>query len=213
MNKRFEEIFSSIPTCSVFADIGCDHGYISKAMLERGKAKKVLASDISEKCLEKAKDLLKEEIALGKAECIVSNGFDNLSGCDCALIAGMGGEEIILILKKAKTLPENLILQPMKNTDKVRVEVVKLGYQIQKDYLFTCGKKHYDLLVLSKGEDSLSAEEIEFGRTNLQNPSKDFKQFIELKINGLQGFLKNDKLSFEHKKQMLEEIERLKKYV
>ena len=101
MNKRFEEIFSSIPTCSVFADIGCDHGYISKAMLERGKAKKVLASDISEKCLEKARDLLKAEIVLGKAECIVSNGFDNLSGCDCALIAGMGGEEIILILKNA----------------------------------------------------------------------------------------------------------------
>lgn len=213
MNKRLEEILSAIPNCSVFADIGCDHGYISKAMLQRKKAGKVLASDISEKCLEKAKDLLSEEIALGTAECIVSNGFSNLPQCDCALIAGMGGEEIILILKKAKFLPEYLVLQPMKNTDKVRVEVVNLGYRIQKDYLFTCCKKHYDLLVLSKGEDSLSAEEIEFGRTNLKNPSKDFKQYIAQKIKSIEGFLKNEKLSLDSRERMTEEIEKLKNYV
>ncbi|MBQ4098436.1 MAG: SAM-dependent methyltransferase, partial [Clostridia bacterium] len=37
MNRRLEEIFSVIPKCEVFADIGCDHGLMTKAMLVSGK--------------------------------------------------------------------------------------------------------------------------------------------------------------------------------
>jgi lysophospholipase L1-like esterase len=32
--ERLKELFSLIPNCKVFADIGCDHGYIAKAMLD-----------------------------------------------------------------------------------------------------------------------------------------------------------------------------------
>ena len=58
MNKRLEIIFSEIAACSSFADVGCDHGYIAKAVLDSGKCDDVIISDISAPSLKKAEKLL-----------------------------------------------------------------------------------------------------------------------------------------------------------
>ena len=213
MTKRLQEIYSLLPNCKVFADVGCDHGYIAKAMLDGDKCQKVIISDISDKCLQKAKDLLAKELQTGVAEAIVSDGFDNLPYHDLALIAGMGGEEIVAILKKAKNLPEKLLLQPMKNTDKVRVCAVELGYKIITDYTFYSSKIYYDLILLEKGEDSLSLEEIEFGRTNLQKRPEAFINCLQNKISVLQKVCKQKNLKKESLDSLTKEINRIKKYV
>ena len=165
MTDRLNKIFSLLPSCEVFADIGCDHGYIAKAMLKSGKCQKVIIADISSKCLEKAQNLLKDEINLGSCESVVSNGFDKVNCCDLALIAGMGGQEIVDIIKRANAqnkLPDKLILQPMKNCDIVRSVAVENGYKIVFDKVFKSGKKFYNIISLEKGEDYLTSEEIEF---------------------------------------------------
>ena len=213
MTERLYKIYSEIPKCKVFADIGCDHGYLAKAMLQGGKCNSVILSDISAKCLEKARDLMRDDIAEGRAQAIVSNGFEKLPKVDCALIAGMGGEEIISILLKAKNLPEKLVLQPMKNTDKVRKKVVELGYKIVKDYTFLVGKIFYDLIVLEKGQDSLSEEEIKFGRTNLELRPSAFINSVKLKIENLSKVLNNGNLSECTKIQVTNQIKELEKYV
>ena len=185
MTDRLTKIFNELCPCEVFADVGCDHGYIAKAMLDSGKAKKVVISDISKNCLIKAEELLSNDIACGRAESVVSDGFEKVSSCDLALIAGMGGEEIVGILQACKNLPEKLVLQPMKNADKVRLCAVKLGYRIDKDFVFLSAGKFYELIVLSKGDDFLTEEEVEFGRTNLQIKPLAFKKMLENKIEKL----------------------------
>ncbi len=213
MTDRLNKIFETLPKCEMFADIGCDHGYIAKAMLESKKADRVIISDISAKCLEKAKSLLSQDIACGKAVSVVSNGFKNVGRCDLALIAGMGGEEIVGILKNAKILPQKLALQPMKNADKVRVTALELGYKIDKDFIFKSGKKYYDFILLSKGIDSLTDDEIEFGRTNLTDLSADFIEFLEFKLDKLKEYANRQGLSEKDKREMLSQMEKLKKYV
>lgn len=213
MTDRLNKIFFELPVCAVFADIGCDHGYVAKAMLHSSKCEHAIVSDISEKCLEKAISLLDEEIKDGRATAVVSDGFDNLSSCDCALIAGMGGEEIVSILKKAKELPEVLVLQPMKNCDKVRRCVLSCGYQFKKDFVFKSAGKYYDLIVLYKGEDSLTEEEIEFGRDNVQFLPKAFVQLMEENLNKIQAFLGNENLSKGVRLEMEERAEKIRKYV
>ena len=94
MTDRLEKIFSIIPNCDVFADIGCDHGYMAHAMLTRDKAKKVIIADISQKCLQKAQDLLYPYIKEERALSVVANGFIGVPESDVGLVAGMGGEEI-----------------------------------------------------------------------------------------------------------------------
>lgn len=213
MTKRLQTIFNEIPSCQVFADIGCDHGYIAKAMIECNKCQKFIIADISESCLEKARGLLKKHLESGKGESVVSDGFEKIDYCDVALIAGMGGEEIIKILDKASSLPNTLILQPMKNVDKVRERLVALGYKINKDYVFFACNKYYDLIVCEKGEDKLTEEEILFGRTNVQLKGKDFCDRILVQINKLNGYLQKKDLAQDSRQKILEQLESLKRYV
>lgn len=213
MNYRLEKIFSAIVPCDVFADIGCDHGYITKAMVESGKCKSAILADVSEKCLEKASTLLADYIEKGVVTSVVSDGFSKIESCDLALIAGMGGEEIVNILSSAKNLPEKLVLQPMKNPSKVRVTAVKLGYKIESDSVFFSGDKYYDLMVLTKGQDVLTDEEIEFGRTNVENPGEDFKRFATEKMMLLKNCLASLNVSKDAREKMIEKIEKLKRYV
>ena len=213
MTDRLEKIFSIIPECEIFADIGCDHGYMAHAMLTRGKAKKVIIADISEKCLQKAQDLLYPYINNGKAESVVANGFLGVPESDVGLVAGMGGEEICAILTGAKSLPKTLVLQPMKNTDKVRLCVVDLGYKIEKDYVFKSANKFYDIMLVCLGKDTLTEQEIEFGRDNIKHKSQDFLEFINQKIVRLTSILSGQDLSDEDRQKMLKLKEKLEKYV
>ncbi len=213
MTDRLEKIFSIIPECQTFADIGCDHGYMAHAMLTRDKAKRVIIADISEKCLSKAKDLLYPYINGGRAKSVVANGFIGVPDSDVGLIAGMGGEEICTILTSAKTLPKTLVLQPMKNTDKVRLCVVELGYKIEKDYVFKSANKFYDLMLVVKGKDTLTEQEIEFGRDNIKDKSQDFIDFISQKLVRLDSILLSQDISELDREKMLKTKEKLQKYV
>ena len=211
MTDRLEKIFSIIPNCEVFADIGCDHGYMAHAMLVRGKAKKVIIADISQKCLQKAKDLLFPYLNNGRAESVVANGFIGVPESDVGLVAGMGGEEICSIIKSATSLPNTLVLQPMKNADKVRLCLVDLGYKIEKDYVFKSANKFYDIMLVTKGKDSLTEQEIEFGRDNLTEKSDDFIEFISQKLNRLNSILSGKDVSDADREKMLKTKEKLQK--
>ncbi len=213
MTDRLNKIFLELGNCKTFADIGCDHGYIAKAMLDSGKAERVIVSDISAKCLEKAESLLFEEIKQGRAKSVVSDGFKNVGECDLALIAGMGGEEIVDIISSVPFLPKSLVLQPMKNADKVRLCAVSVGYKLVKDYVFKSAKKFYEIIVLEKGKDLLNDEEIEFGRTNIKERPNDFIEFLQLKITQLSKVLESGGLNEQSKADMQKRLEKLKKYV
>lgn len=213
MTERQKIIFSAIPTCETFADVGCDHGYIAKSMISSGKCKKVIVSDISLKCLDKAKKLLSKEIDNSLAIAVVSDGLKEIPYADTVLIAGMGGQEIISILNCAPFYPEKLVLQPMKNTDLVRRTAVDLGYKIDKDFVFLSSGVFYDLLVLSKGKDQLTEEEIEFGRTNIKERPKDFIEKIKWQIDKIKGYIDGGKLSKTDLSKMQNKIKKLEKYV
>lgn len=209
MTDRLNKIFSVIEKCSVFADIGCDHGYMTKAMLDSGKCERAICSDVSAKCLEKAENLLSDYISQGRVKSVVSDGFDNVGRCDVALIAGMGGEEICTIIERAPTLPERLVLQPMKNADKVRLCAVKQGYRIEKDFIFKSAGKFYVLISLVKGRDSLTQDEVEFGRDNLKYPTVEFREFIKLRKDMIDKLIKSDALSDQSRNQLILERKKL----
>ena len=185
MSKRLKTILSELPACDIFADVGCDHGYIAKAMLDARKCNRVIISDISSVCLQKAENLLNKTYP-DKFSAVVSDGFEKIGRCDLALIAGMGGELIVDIIEKALFLPDKLVLQPMKNAEKVRRSLISLGYKIVRDYTFEDGK-FYDIISAEKGNDFYTEEEYEFGRDNLKEKSDAFRCAVENKINKLKS--------------------------
>lgn len=206
MNKltlRLNTIVRELAKCNTFADVGCDHGYVAESMLSSEKCNFAYVTDVSAICLQKAEDLLKYKFK-GKFEAIVTDGLKNVPKVDQVLIAGMGGELICDILNNADFLPERIVLQPMKNANKVRKTVIGLGYKMIKDYTFK-DTKFYDLIVCEKGEENYSEEEIEFGRDNLREKGDAFKEVILQKIAILDLAMKS---AGQEEKQRLEILKR-----
>ena len=184
LSLRLKTIFDCIEQCDTFADVGCDHGYIANAMLESDKCKFVYITDISAECLSKAEELLSGKY-YKRYQPIVTSGLKGVPKVDQAVIAGMGGEIICDILENADYLPDRLILQPMKDPERVRGTVLRLKYKILKDYTFK-DEKFYDLIVCEKGEDFYTQDELAFGRDNLRQKNEAFVEVIQRKINVLQ---------------------------
>lgn len=172
---RLKKILSLVPTCDILADVGCDHGMIGVQALIEGKVNKVLFTDISAPSLQKARILAEKKGLISKCEFIFGDG---LCGCyaDCAVIAGIGGKEILKILADTDSLPEYLVLNPMRNTDTLRAQLSKNYYFDYDQKLYD--KKYYDILSLKKGSDSLSSLQIRYGKTNLEFFCEDFCNYL-----------------------------------
>lgn len=214
---RIDILAEAAGECDVFADVGCDHGYLTERMLKTGACRKAYASDISEKCLKKAEILLADYIKAGKAFTVVSDGLEKLPPCDVAVIAGMGGEEIIGILSRAvnarKKLPQKMVLQPMKNADKVRRFVVKNGYAVTCDRVYYVKDKYYFVIVCTEGHDELTEEEAEFGRTNVKEKPKDFLRFIKEETEKLKESAVKNGVAEDCENPVFKKIARYEKYV
>lgn len=175
MKERIAHICSLLPRVRVFADVGCDHGYMTRYMLENRLCERAYISDISAGSLQKAETLLKAEIAAGRCIPVVADGMEGLpEPCDCVLIAGLGGEEIVKILERAY-IPPHFVFQPMKNSEKLRRYLVAHGAKLERDFTFSEGtarRKYYDLLSgYAEGGDAYSEREFRFGRDNLNGNS------------------------------------------
>lgn len=212
MNKRLQVIVSEIPHCGSFADVGCDHGYAAQAVLDSGKCSNVTVSDISAPSLEKAKRLLAPYIACGKVKAVVCDGLTGFSPCEVVLIAGMGGEETVKILSEAPFKPQTAVLSPMKNQAKVRQYLERSGYGIIKDYTF-CDGRFYHLIVAKIGAECspYSADEFEYGRTNLQEMPSDFVAYLKKELEKARAYQKKvvsdtDKNEFERRINALKEL-------
>lgn len=213
MTGRLETIAAAAGACRVFADIGCDHGYCTRYMLRNKLCERAYITDISAKSLSKAVNLLREEIAEGRCFPVVTDGLDGIPELpDCVLIAGMGGEEIVKILSRT-VLPARFVLQPMKNSPRVREFLLGRGARITRDITFGDGGKYYDLIVGDlSGGDMYSARELRYGRDNLKGLSEAFVRQQTEEIGKLELRLAGPALSprnreiFIEKKNELEEI-------
>ena len=202
---RIDIICSHLPEADVFADIGCDHGYCTQYMLKNRRCRLAYISDISAGSLQKARTLLAREVEEGRCIPVVADGLDGVKECDLVLIAGMGGEEIVRILERGY-LPKKFVLQPMKNSEKVRRFLIGRGCSITLDYTFEDGK-FYDLIA-GEAPSSKSAAadytdwELRFGRDNLRSPSPAFLKWIRGEREKLRERLLSSAMSHESREEL-----------
>lgn len=212
VNKRIAKICELV-THNKTAEIGADHGKITLELLKQKKAEKVYLTDISDKSLQKARDNFKTSGFLSCAEFLVGDGllvFDKPVKEFEAIIAGMGGKEIISILSNENRVDgiSDFILQPQKNVVQLREFLIKNGYKIIVDTMVKDMGKFYNVLKVTKGEDSLSTLELNFGKTNLKEYNKDFAEYIEKQLKMFKDVLQKTATPCKPKKHidMLEEV-------
>lgn len=186
---RIEHICALLEKCKTFADVGCDHGYCTRYMLENNLCDLAYISDISGQSLKKAQNLLSEYIKSGRCKSICCDGLQGFETVpEQVLIAGMGGEEIIKILSRG--IPDKFVLQPMKNAPLLRGFLLENGCTITRDDIFKDGKYYF----IIKGEKSnnvgginYSPLETEFGRDSFYNPV--FAEYLKEEIAKFNGYL------------------------
>ena len=208
---RFDILFNLIGRGELFADVGCDHGYISKKVLDSGKYNRVILSDVSKNSLQKAINLLS---GYGeRVKFIVSDGFLGYDEVPSeAIIAGMGGEEIVKILS-GSVQPNALVLAPQKNTYKVRRTLLDSGYKILKDFTFYSQNKFYDAIKAEKGNDFYTPDELIFGRDNVREKPDGFIKKVNYDIGVLNSIIEDEKASKLSKETAKLKLIKLKEFI
>ena len=160
LSKRLEEIVNLIDKNSKVADIGTDHGLVPNFLVENNISSYIVASDISEKSLEKTYELVDNKYIDSKIHLRVGNGLEVIekNEVDTVILAGMGGILISKLIEKDFDKVENLkklILQPMQNQYELREYLYKNGFIFNDQRIVYEEKKYFEIMDVSyKGEIS-----------------------------------------------------------
>lgn len=158
--KRLDALASAIVPARVIADVGCDHGRIAGYCVKNRLAERVIASDISDECLDKARRTL---CGNGNVEFVLCDGIGY--ECDEAVVAGMGGALICEILDRADKnglLPKTLVLLPHRNADSVRRKLNELRYRIDVDFMTEDGGKFYPIMRAEMSEQKQTLTDLQY---------------------------------------------------
>lgn len=218
-DKRLSAIISLVDEQTI-ADIGTDHGFVPLNLFAQNKCLFAFVTDLRPKCLQKAKTNLKEfssKICFLQGDGLkpILDGFLPPKMPNSVpkqiIIAGLGGREIKkIILQDTQQVFQKFVLQPQKNVVELRSFLVKNRFEIVKDMLVKEGKIFYNILKVKrcKTPQPLCEMALQFGKTNLQNPSSDFLEFVKLEKEKCQKILNIKKVErVEKRLSQLKKIE------
>lgn len=141
----------------VVADVGCDHGRLSCALVQSGAAEKCVAIDISADSLEKARRLAERVGVSNRVETRLGDGLVPLAPneADALAILGMGGTLMTRILE-APSIPLNgarlCVLQPMRAAEDIRRWLYERNYPVKDDRVVLESGRLYQVFSVSPPE-------------------------------------------------------------
>ena len=176
-SKRMEALADLCQGARRVIDVGCDHAQLCALLVTEYGVEHAFASDIRPGPLENARRTIAELGLESRITPVLSDGRDAFGpgDGDTVIIAGMGGEEMTLILSRAPWAGDNggqVILQPMTNIPKLRQWLAENGYHVKKERVIKEGRKVYTAMNIQKGADESGAREYAylFGTALLQDP-------------------------------------------
>jgi len=139
---------------SVVADVGCDHGRLSCALVQRNIAKKCIAIDVSASSLEKAARLARQVGVEDRVETRLDDGLTPLETgeADAIAILGMGGTLMARILDVDPPLKgaSICVLQPMRATEDIRRWLYERNYPVLQDRVVYEAGRYYQVFSLGQ---------------------------------------------------------------
>lgn len=188
LDNRLKMCAELVSGRGIAVDVGTDHAYLAADLILSGKCGRVIASDVKEGPLESARKTVEKYGIADKVDLILSDGLSNVpyENVSDIIIAGMGGETIIEILKPKvyELYGVNLILQPMTKPEILRKWLYESNIQIKtekvadvNDRLYTVICAESDIEAYSKLTESESVsgffdEDDELGKKYRQIESK-----------------------------------------
>lgn len=151
LSGRLQMLAEMVTPGMSVADVGCDHGFVSIYLVQRGISPNVLAMDVRTGPLSRAREHI---AAYGLEDYITTRLSDGLKEfkegeAQSLVCAGMGGRLMTRILadsrEKARGLQE-LILQPQSEIPEFRRFLKEEGYQLIDENILCEEGKYYFLM-------------------------------------------------------------------
>lgn len=178
------------------ADVGCDHAYVSIALINRNLADHVIAMDVRTGPLDIARSNVAEAGLSDKIDLRLGDGLERLlpGEVDVIIIAGMGGLLIKGILERGadilrcETKRPVLILQPQSDLKEIRMFLHSHAYHIVCERMLLEEGKYYTVIKAVPVQASLQErefteeyreEEWEYGKYNLVNQSDVLRGYLQ----------------------------------
>lgn len=181
LSPRLQKCCEYVRPGARVADVGCDHGYTSIHLLQKGIASAVYACDVKEGPLQSAvinaeKCGLREKIRF-----FLSDGLKNVPhDFDTLIIAGMGADVMVSILSAAPWLKSgayHLILQCQSKTPTLRRFLSEEGYRIREEAVVKDGRFLYTVMDVIFEEDPLTLAQTYFPPALLKTRSDEVRRY------------------------------------
>ena len=201
-------------------DIGTDHAYLPIWLAKAGKVNHAIAADVKEGPLNSAIFNIKKYHVENIVETRLSNGLSKIYPyeVDDIIIAGMGGELIIEIIKYASWIKngKRLILQPMSRAYDLRKFLIDNSYDVFDEKAVLSDERVYTVLNVGFKENITSKSKLfpYIGLLDKGNIGEIEKRYILTQISHLKNKilglnLKNLSNEADELKDIMNELENL----
>lgn len=151
MSQRLLAVASLVEKGQRVCDVGCDHGYVPIYLVQKGISPGVIAMDVREGPLNRAREHIEERGLSSYIETRLSDGLSALreGEASCAILAGMGGRLTVRILErdwKKVQVMKALVLQPQSDIARVRRFLREKGCAVAEEELVLEEGKYYPLM-------------------------------------------------------------------
>ena len=152
MGSRLLMAASFVDNGDTVCDVGCDHGKLSLYLVQRGKAKHVIATDINRQPLQKAIDLFASYDLSHTADFLLTDGLQGIkdtSRITHVIIAGLGGHTMEQVIESAlfvKAQKTRLVLLPAQSGYQIRKYLYENGFEIEKEQTVSEKGKYYSCI-------------------------------------------------------------------
>ena len=182
INNRLKQVSSFVDQTSFgIIDVGCDHALLDIYLKEKHKSLKVIASDINDGPLKKAKENIDKYNMTNKIKLIKNDGIENIDkDIDTIIISGMGTETIIDILNRDKNNLLNIKKLIISSNNKyylLRKEMINLGFIINREKIVYEENKFYIIIEFIKGKEKYNDKQLYFGPYLLNNKEELFYKY------------------------------------
>ena len=166
------------------ADIGTDHGYLPIYLLAAKKATQILATDINNMPLQRARNNIAANHLSNRVQTMLTDGLENIPlGYETCIIAGMGGGLIVDIIGKnletARSFKQ-LILSPQRDVPYVRNFLHANGFRIDDEEIVKDAGKFYNIMDCFVGQElPYDKKGYIFGKILIKKKSPLLKELID----------------------------------
>lgn len=162
LSKRLQAVASMVTTGNRVCDVGCDHGFVPIYLIKQDISPKVLAMDVKEGPLKRAKEHVRDYRLEQYIETRLSDGLSSYQSgeADSLICAGMGGKLMMRILEADRTKTDSfreLILQPQSEQEQFRRFLRMQGYLIIAENMIEEDEKFYPIMkAVRKTDETLT---------------------------------------------------------